>query len=75
MNKKNKLKTSNRGKKIKIRLVELEMSQGELAKAIGTSKYYINHIITGYRAGDKYMEDIENILGISLEGYDYKGLK
>ncbi len=55
------------GKKIKIRLIELEMSQTELAEQIGASRIYMNHIISGYRAGDKYLKAIEDVLGISLE--------
>ena len=35
------------GKEIKRRLVELEMSQEELATSVGCSPQYINHIIYG----------------------------
>lgn len=52
------------GKEIKRRLLELEMSQDELASLVGTSPQYVNHIIFGERSGEKYMEDIKRILGI-----------
>ena len=46
------------GKEIKRRLVELEMSQEELATSVGCSPQYINHIIYGERSGEKYLEQI-----------------
>lgn len=52
------------GKEIKRRLVELEMSQADLAAEIGTSPQYINHIIFGERSGEKYIEDICRVLNI-----------
>ena len=50
------------GKEIKRRLVELEMSQEELATSVGCSPQYINHIIYGERSGEKYLEQIFLIL-------------
>ena len=52
------------GKEIKRRLVELEMSQEELATSVGCSPQYINHIIYGERSGEKYLEQIFLILGM-----------
>lgn len=52
------------GKEIKRRLLELEMSQDELARAVGTSPQYVNHIIYGERSGEKYMEEIRRVLGM-----------
>ncbi|MGN0341312.1 MAG: helix-turn-helix domain-containing protein [Roseburia sp.] len=52
------------GKEIKRRLVELEMSQADLAEQVGTSPQYINHIIFGERSGEKYIEAICRILNI-----------
>lgn len=69
MKENNKLRAKCNGKKIKIRLIELGMSQAELAKEIGTSRIYLNHIISGYRPGDKYIKAIEEVLGISLESF------
>ena len=52
------------GKEIKRRLVDLEMSQEELATSVGCSPQYINHIIYGERSGEKYLEQIFLILGM-----------
>ncbi|MDE7063368.1 MAG: helix-turn-helix domain-containing protein [Lachnospiraceae bacterium] len=52
------------GKTIKLRLVELEMSQEELASMVGTTPQYINHIIYGERSGEKYIEEIKRVLQI-----------
>lgn len=52
------------GKEIKRRLLELEISQEELAEMVGTSPQYINHIIFGERSGKKYMDQIRSILNI-----------
>lgn len=52
------------GKEMKRRLLELEMSQEELASLVGTSPQYINHIIYGERSGEKYLDSIEQILGM-----------
>lgn len=52
------------GKTIKLRLVELEMSQEELAAMVGTTAQYINHIIYGERSGEKYIDEIKRVLQI-----------
>lgn len=52
------------GKTIKLRLVELEMSQEELAAMVGTTPQYINHIIYGERSGEKYIDEIKRVLQI-----------
>lgn len=57
------------GKEIKRRLVEMEMSQADLAAELGTSPQYVNHIIFGERSGEKYLEDICRILEITAHGY------
>lgn len=67
MSTRNKLGANIDGKQIKIRLIELGMSQADLARATGASKHYINHIISGYRSGYKYREAIERVLGIKSE--------
>lgn len=66
----NRLIANSNGKKIKIRLIELGMSQAELAEQIGASRIYMNHIISGYRTGDKYIRAIEEVLGIDLESFN-----
>ncbi len=50
------------GKSMKLRLVELEMKQEELAELVGTSPQYINHIMYGERTGEKYVDKIRQIL-------------
>ncbi len=67
MGAKSKLMPDSNGKRIKIRLIELGMTQTELARATGASRHYINHIISGYRTGDKYREAIERVLGIKSD--------
>ncbi len=62
--KKTKRQITPMGKEIKRRLVELEMSQEELATSVGCSPQYINHIIYGERSGEKYLEQIFLILGM-----------
>ncbi len=52
------------GKEMKLRLVELEMKQDELAELVGTSPQYINHIMYGERTGEKYIDRIRSVLGI-----------
>ena len=52
------------GKEMKLRLVELEMKQDELAELMGTSPQYINHIMYGERTGEKYIDRIRSVLGI-----------
>lgn len=52
------------GKAVKLRLVELEMKQEELAALVGTSPQYINHIMYGERTGEKYLDKIRQILDL-----------
>ncbi len=59
-----KRKLTPEGKTIKMRLVEMEMKQDELAKLVGTSPQYINHILYGERTGEKYMDKIRQILDL-----------
>ncbi len=64
MVRKRKRKLTAFGKDVKMRLVELEMRQEELARIVGTSPQYINHIMYGERTGDKYIEKIKQTLEI-----------
>ena len=50
------------GKMVKCQLVELDMTQVELAENIGTTKQYLGKIIHGERAGTMYLESIHNEL-------------
>ena len=50
------------GIEIRKKLLELGMSQKELASQIGASENYIWHITHGRRKGTKYMSKITEIL-------------
>ena len=54
------------GKRIKKRLVDLNMTQVELARQLGISKQYMRRIISGDRSGKTYRERIEEILNNSV---------
>ncbi|WP_283681250.1 helix-turn-helix domain-containing protein [Parablautia sp. Marseille-Q6255] len=50
------------GKKIKKRLVDLDMTQRQLAASLGVNPVYITKIMNGSRTGAKYREQIAEIL-------------
>ena len=50
------------GKKVKIELIRQEMTQTELASALGINKQYLYKIIYGIRPGIKYTDEIRKIL-------------
>lgn len=50
------------GKKIKKRLVDLDMTQRELAALLGINPVYITKIMNGSRTGAKYRKQIAKIL-------------
>lgn len=52
---------------IKHRLSELNMTQRELARLIGSSEAYLYLIITGDRSGNKYLDSIGEVLSIEVE--------
>ena len=52
------------GKQVKHRLIELNMTQVELAEQVGTSKQYLGKILFGERAGTMYIEKIDQVLNI-----------
>ena len=54
------------GKRIKKRLIDLNMTQVELARQLGISKQYMRRIISGDRGGNTYRERIEEILNNSV---------
>ena len=55
------------GKEVKCRLIELNMTQRELAEMVGTSKQYMGKILHGSRSGAKYVGEMNRILGIGKE--------
>lgn len=52
------------GKKVKKKLIDMNMTQVELAAKVGISKQYLYKILSGERSGEKYIEDIKNILNM-----------
>ena len=52
------------GKQVKHRLIELNMTQVELAEQVGTSKQYLGKILFGERAGTMYLEKIDTLLNL-----------
>lgn len=52
------------GKQVKHRLIELNMTQVELAEQVGTSKQYLRKILVGERAGTMYLEKIDSLLNL-----------
>lgn len=53
------------GVEVKKRLIELDMTQRELAKKIGVNENYLTDILRGRRSGKKYQAAIRSVLGIS----------
>ena len=51
------------GKRVKHRLIELNMTQVELAEQVGTSKQYLGKILFGERSGETYLKKIEQVIG------------
>ncbi len=52
------------GKKVRKKLIDRNMTQVELALAIGCNKQYLYKILTGERSGKKYIGEIARILDI-----------
>lgn len=52
------------GKAVKCRLIELNMTQVELAKNLGTSKQYLGKILHGGRSRKKYVSEINRMLNL-----------
>lgn len=52
------------GKKVKKRMIDLNMRQVELANQLGVSNQYLYRILNGDRSGKKYTEKIVSILEI-----------
>lgn len=50
------------GAEVKKRLIDLQMTQEELARRVGTSPKYLNMILYGKRSGKKYIEGIREVL-------------
>lgn len=50
------------GKFVNEKLIELNMTQKDLAKKIGTSEVYLSCILRGERAGQKYRGEILKVI-------------
>lgn len=50
------------GRKVKSKLIDKNMTQVELAALLGCNKQYIHKILVGERSGEKYLEQIKEIL-------------
>lgn len=59
-------KITKLGIQMKKAMIDLNITQTELAKQAGTSQQYINDIIYGRRTGTKYMPAIQEILKLRL---------
>lgn len=56
------------GKAVAIRLIEMEITQAELARRIGCSRTYLSRILSGDRSGARnYIEKICIELGLDME--------
>ncbi|MEK8131470.1 helix-turn-helix transcriptional regulator [Paenibacillus filicis] len=60
----NKRELTPLGAEVKKRLIDIGMTQGQLAEKIGTSDQYLNLILYGQRSGKKYLSKIMTELGI-----------
>lgn len=52
---------------VKKRLVELDMTQRELADEVGMDEKYLTEILRGRRSGAKYKQAITEILGLDRD--------
>ena len=55
-------KLTSFGRKVKRELIDLNMTQTELARKVGTTPQYLNLILYGHRTGNKYKDKIEEVL-------------
>lgn len=55
------------GATVKKKLIDLDMTQVQLAEAVGTSNKYLNLILYGDRSGEKYKNSIIRVLGLDPE--------
>lgn len=55
------------GRRIRIRLAELNMNQSDLARMLGTSEAYVTYLIYGDRRDDAWVWRICEVLGMEPE--------
>ena len=51
-------------KRVRKRLIDLDMTQRELAKKVGMRESYLGDILSGRRPGTKYADKIYKVLGL-----------
>ena len=64
---KGKWKLTPFGMKVKMRLLEKDMTVSELADRIGVKQSYLSQVLYGDKKGYKYMDQICTILEIERE--------
>ena len=52
------------GKKVKKKLIDMNMSQADLARQLNMSRFYLWRILNGDRSGKTYRDRIISVLGI-----------
>ena len=57
------------GKDIKKKLVDIDMSQVELAERVGTTKSYLSQVMRGGKSGEKYLTAICAVLDLNPDRY------
>lgn len=62
--KKKEKKLTAFGKRVKKRLIDLGMTQVELAEALGMNRHYLCRILSGDRSGKTYRHRIIELLGM-----------
>jgi transcriptional regulator with XRE-family HTH domain len=62
------------GLEIRKKLLELGMTQRELAELVGASEEYIWHITHGRRKGTKYITKITEVLNLEQINRETKGI-
>lgn len=55
------------GKQVKIKLIEKNMTEKELAELIGVGQPYLTCVLKGRKPGYKYISTIEQILDMNTE--------
>lgn len=54
------------GTKVRKKLIDLGMTQVELAALVGCNKQYLHKILCGERSGQKYLDEISRVLDIEI---------
>lgn len=63
------------GVRVKKRLIELNMTQRQLAGEIGVNENYLTDILQGRRSGTKYRDAINQRLNLQTEKKEYQQVR